>query len=1151
MRTNTKKLILIILIISATTIIHATITTATDCECANDNNCASNEWCKRTRDICEIVTRGSLPNFNGLCVTCYSVEGTSCARNRQCCSNNCDNSHCCPTGKIWDNAQGRCIETATCAICSYDDCSGTSTTQPRCGQNGRVGGIQLAAQSCDLNDDKRFLCCGTEWYSCDPTNTWPWVENVASNGETRCGYCCDYSQTGNYRWSYCGDGKTNTVCGEECDDGNTNNGDGCSSTCQLEGCANCGDSTWDCTGNDNKHCGDNGDISIPYVYTTSTDTCNPNTDTRFLCSGGKWHACRTGSTTWTWIDGTYNTGGEVVGGLCCDPSTNPTFWTRCGDGLLNTICGEECEGTSTQTRSCTKSCTQKKCSDGSCVSQTISVSGTQSRTCTNCKWSSWSSCSGTCPADECSTNNDCCIPQYQNNCDNNDGCGSTRSTAPYNSCALTSDTSCGTETSKCNNGIDDDCDNEWDYDTLDRGTAGNIPPHGDSDCPVGISGSPVVSNSKPLAGSTIDIECPSTVAGVNSIQAFLDSTNVESYFTHWSGNNAVFSDVPVGSATGTKTVRCSVDTSKSYQSGSNTTTTINVQPSTCSGYTTPATCNAAAVPGGCEWCEDCNANNQYSGGSNRCVPLGDCSYSCNDAQCGAECDASTNPSCITGEGYAGLRNCDLTDCTWESCIAYEYCGDGIINGPEACDDGANNGVPCNPGYGGTCQYCNADCTQLITIIGPYCGDNNIDAPFEQCDNGTYNGEACTPSYGETCPWCDNNCNIRTKTGPYCGDGIINGPEECEGSDCQPGCTGIRCNATTCQWYDPSPENNCNDDIDNDCDCATDGCDSDCQEGDGINFRCCDDGLDNDGDGFVDEDDPGCCDTCISQGYGFDDPSTTCGGITILEWELSPPDMKPRCCGDDDPEENYITTTIGTNTYHACCDQPTDCVDQNGNCQDGKEETMSLCTDGQDNDCDGLIDISDTNCTALLQGYVFNQKGIPIGGATITSNPPGLGPPYQKTSTPTTTDGHYTLNPLVGTYTFIARKKGYDDNISIATITSGKTTQLNFTLRNGSCHADCTDYNGNCNPACHNTTFTTGETCEFIHPLCYNRPKGFTATLINKTTNTITEYTCCEGPTKTYPLMKTKIKGDVENLYDYVINVQLGGRRVKMHILTWD
>jgi hypothetical protein len=61
---------------------------------------------------------------------------------------------------------------------------------------------------------------------------------------------------------------------------------------------------------------------------------------------------------------------------------------------------------------------------------------------------------------------------------------------------------------------------------------------------------------------------------------------------------------------------------------------------------------------------------------------------------------------------------------------------------------------------------------------------------------------------------------------------------------------------------------CNDNIDNDCDGAIDGCDASCEEGSGYinithpnNNRCCNDDLPNDGDHFIDEDDTGCCDFC--------------------------------------------------------------------------------------------------------------------------------------------------------------------------------------------------------------------------------------------------------------------------------------------------
>jgi len=99
----------------------------------------------------------------------------------------------------------------SCSDCTYGDCVGTKADFPHCGKEKTKGGILKAWNNCELNDDKRFLCCDGKWYSCDQKETWDWVENAAQDGEKACGYCCDYGKTGKYRWSYCGDGQINTV----------------------------------------------------------------------------------------------------------------------------------------------------------------------------------------------------------------------------------------------------------------------------------------------------------------------------------------------------------------------------------------------------------------------------------------------------------------------------------------------------------------------------------------------------------------------------------------------------------------------------------------------------------------------------------------------------------------------------------------------------------------------------------------------------------------------------------------------------------------------------------------------------------------------------------------------------------------------------
>ena len=181
--------------------------------------------------------------------------------------------------------------------------------------------------------------------------------------------------------------------------------------------------------------------------------------------------------------------------------------------------------------------------------------------------------------------------------------------------------------------------------------------------------------------------------------------------------------------------------------------------------------------------------------------------------------------------------------------------------------------------------------------------------------------------------------------------------------------------------------------------------------------------------------------------------------------------------------------------------------------------------------------------------MYDEDNSPISGAIVKGSPPGLGPEYESNAT-TGPFGGYTINEaLVGEYSFVAKKDGYDDKVMIINVTAGTPVQVNFSVRNGSCHEDCTDYYGNCNPTCDGVEFNdTNTNCTFISPLCQSRPKGFIVRDI--ISGTVYVYTCCEGPMRTYPVLNATVKGDVESLYDYVFNVKLKGRYVRMHILVW-
>ncbi len=61
------------------------------------------------------------------------------------------------------------------------------------------------------------------------------------------------------------------------------------------------------------------------------------------------------------------------------------------------------------------------------------------------------------------------------------------------------------------------------------------------------------------------------------------------------------------------------------------------------------------------------------------------------------------------------------------------CGNGKVDADEICDNGAKNGVPCIPGYNKDCTYCLEGCKNTAQVKAKeYCGDGVINGP-EVCD----------------------------------------------------------------------------------------------------------------------------------------------------------------------------------------------------------------------------------------------------------------------------------------------------------------------------------------------------------------------------------------------------------------------------------
>jgi hypothetical protein len=307
---------------------------------------------------------------------------------------------------------------------------------------------------------------------------------------------------------------------------------------------------------------------------------------------------------------------------------------------------------------------------------------------------------------------------------------------------------------------------------------------------------------------------------------------------------------------------------------------------------------------------------------------------CNDA------DAGVNPGATEVCGDGKDNDCYMGADT----ILKEVC---TFTNPDGCDpenpgtEGccAKVGVEVCEGASAVCELCDVDSGGFIDLDScqvPDAGDLPSHDPETYLDPLCYDG-------------VDNDCNgLTDQDDPDC-----NGPEVCNGSDddgddqidedfptlgtgcsagvgsctdlgayqCSSDGTGVVCDAVA---KDPGTENTpgkgkCVDGKDNDCDGLTDLDDPDCQ----LDHELCD-GKDNTGDGQIDED--------------FSDLGSACSA------------------GVGNCEQQGVMVCKGDQTGTRCSAFP-------GNA--GVEgPTGATCEDGQDNDCDGAIDLEDSACGSV-------------------------------------------------------------------------------------------------------------------------------------------------------------------------------------------
>ncbi|RLG24048.1 hypothetical protein DRN85_08305, partial [Methanosarcinales archaeon] len=290
-------------------------------------------------------------------------------------------------------------------------------------------------------------------------------------------------------------------------------------------------------------------------------------------------------------------------------------------------------------------------------------------------------------------------------------------------------------------------------------------------------------------------------------------------------------------------------------------------------------------------------------------------YTCRWASCGNGITESPSETC---DGEPWCRE----DCT--------YCGDGIWNAVEECELSLASDFSWMENCTSNCTYCGNGIVDSIHIDGDYYYEGELTHIVYDYE------EECDPLDPITGPGCFDDCTLRT----YCGDNITQYPndygefETCDGEPwCREDCTYCGDSIVQTDWNEtcePALDPECRPDCTKCGDGTFDALYEECDDGDYSNYNEC---LNNCslsfcGDGFIQSPNgygsnetcelhmPFCRDDCTWCGDGLVNGPEECDDGNLNENDLCLSSCTWSFCGD-----GYVQAPNGLNGFMEECEPP--------------------------------------------------------------------------------------------------------------------------------------------------------------------------------------------------------------------------------------